>query len=121
MKLETNAFKPRTNELLHHSSLTPAEADQAAHLVQRPSVPVGILGLSLSEIKKKCKNHIEEMISNEQYVGQATSGDVSQLPKEILEIVCKYSDSKREVSSSSYNLALNIANKNVRCLFSETL
>jgi hypothetical protein len=43
MKLHTNTFVPKTGDLLQQSSLTPAEADQASQLVQRPSAPVGIL------------------------------------------------------------------------------
>jgi hypothetical protein len=120
MKIQANAFEASTNELLQHSSLTPPQADQAAHLVQLPSAPVGILGLSLSEMKRKCKNHIEDMISNDQYVEQATSGDMSQLPKQILEIVSKYSAAKKDVSSPTQFPVLRIADTSPRCLFSET-
>jgi len=97
MRVRTNAFLPKTGDLLRQSSLTPAEADQASQLVQRPSAPIGILGLSLAEMRKKCKNHIEDMISNTQYAAQATAGDMSQLPKQVLEIVCEYSAAKKDV------------------------
>jgi hypothetical protein len=101
MRVRTNAFLPKTGDLLRQFSLTPAEADQASQLVQRPSAPVGILGLSLTDLKKKCNNHIEDMISNTQYAAQATAGDMSQLPRQILEIVCEYSAAKKDVSLPS--------------------
>jgi hypothetical protein len=62
------------------------------------SVPVGILGLSVTEMKKKCNKHVEDMISNTKYAEQATSGDVSGLPSQILEIVGKYVAAKKDVS-----------------------
>jgi hypothetical protein len=98
MKLQTNTFTPSTSELLQQSSLTPPEADQASQLVQMASVPVGIMCLSPSDMKRKCKSHVEEMISNPQYAEQATSGDMSQLPKQILEIVCEFAAAKKDVS-----------------------
>jgi hypothetical protein len=101
MRVHTNAFLPNGGDLLRQSSLTPAEADQASQLVQRPSAPVGILGLSLTDMRKKCKNHIEDMISNHQYAEQTTAGDMSQLPRQILEIVCKYSAANKDVSFRS--------------------
>jgi hypothetical protein len=101
MKLRTNLFEAKTGELLQQASLTSAEPDQALQLVQRLSAPVGILGLSLSDMKKKCEKHIEEMIKNPQYAEQATAGDMSQLPKQILEIVCEYSAAKKDVRHPS--------------------
>jgi len=101
MRVNTNLFKPKTSELLQQSSLTPAQPDQASQLVQQYSAPVGILGLSLSEMKKQCNSHIEEMIKNPQYAAQATAGDMSQLPKQILEIVCEYSAARKDVSHFS--------------------
>jgi hypothetical protein len=98
MRLQTNTFAAIGTELLEQSSLTPPKADQAAQLVRMASVPVGILGLSVSEMKKKCDKHIEDMISNAEYAEQATSGDVSGLPNQILEIVCKYVAAKKDVS-----------------------
>jgi hypothetical protein len=66
MRLITNTFVPSTNTLLSQPILASVYADQAAPLVQMPSVPVGILDLSLSEMRRKCKSHIEDMISNPQ-------------------------------------------------------
>ncbi|MCJ1359532.1 MAG: hypothetical protein MMC33_009534 [Icmadophila ericetorum] len=98
MRIHTNTFLPNGHDLLQQSSLTPAEADEDSQLVQRHSVPIGILGLSLTEMRKKCNNHIFDMISNTQYAAQATAGDISQLPKQILEIVCEYSAAKHDAS-----------------------
>jgi hypothetical protein len=66
MKLATNTFTPSTDELLQQSSLMPVDADQATRLVQMPSIPVGIMSLSLRDMKRKRKSHIEDMISNPQ-------------------------------------------------------
>ncbi len=98
IRIQANTFKPKTDELVFQSSLTPPEAHQAAQLVRMHSVPVGILGLSVSELRKKCEIHIEEMISNSKYAEQATSGDPSSLPQQILEIVCAYAAAKKDVS-----------------------
>jgi hypothetical protein len=97
MKIDTNIFKPRTTELLQQASLTPPEADQASQLVRMRSIPVGILGLSVSDMKKKCERHIEHMIAEPKYAEQATSGDPSLLPQQILEIVCEYVAAKKDV------------------------
>ena len=98
MRIRTNIFLPSGQDLLRQSSLTPAEADEDSQLMQRHSVPIGILGLSLTEMRKKCNNHIFDMISNTQYAAQATAGDISQLPRQILEIVCEYSAAKNDAS-----------------------
>jgi hypothetical protein len=119
MRLHTNFFEPKTDELLQQASLTPAEPDQASQLVRLYSAPVGILALSLSDMKKKCQKHIEEMIRNPQYVEQVTSGDVSQLPKQILEIVCAYSNANKDVSHPS-KATIPLLTKAPRYVFSET-
>ena len=89
MTLTANIFKPKTRELLRHASLV-SQPGQDSQLVERYSAPVGILGLSQSEMKKLCTEHINEMIANPGYAAQATAGDDTQLPYEILEIVRKY-------------------------------
>lgn len=94
MRVRTNVFNTKTDELLRQSVLTPTEADQSSQLVQQYSVQLGIWPLALHDVKEMCDTHIEEMISNPKYIEQATAGDVSQLPKEILEIVREYSSAK---------------------------
>jgi hypothetical protein len=98
MRVHTNVFVPKGDHLVRQSSLAPAEANQASQLVQRYSVPVGIRVLSLADMRKTCNNHIEDMISNPQYAEQATAGHMSQLPRQILEIVCEYSAAKKDAS-----------------------
>jgi hypothetical protein len=64
LKLHTNTFHPRTSKLLHQSILTPPKADKAPQLVLMASVPVGILGLCVSDMRRKCKIHVEQMVAN---------------------------------------------------------
>jgi len=97
MRLNTNTFAPSTAELLQQNYLLPAERPLTSQLVRVRSVPIGIMCLSPSDIKRKCKNYIEEMISNPQYADQATAGDMSQLPKQILRIVCAYAAAQKDV------------------------
>jgi len=98
MRLHTNTFAPSTDELVFQFSLTPPMPEQAAQLVRRRSIPVGILGLSLSDMRRKCNKHIEDMISSPQYPEQATAGDASGLPKQILETACEYVAANMDVS-----------------------
>ncbi|KUJ15459.1 uncharacterized protein LY89DRAFT_783598 [Mollisia scopiformis] len=93
MTLTANVFKPKTRELLRHASLV-SQPGQDSQLVERYSAPVGILGLSPPEMKKLCTEHIDEMIANPSYAAQATAGDDTKLPCEILEIVRKYCSKK---------------------------
>lgn len=66
--------------------------------MERYSAPVGILALSQSEMKKLCTEHIDEMVANPSYAAQATAGDCTEIPYEILEIVRKYCAKKDVVS-----------------------
>jgi hypothetical protein len=59
---------------------------------------MGILGLSPSDLKKKCNRHVEEMISSPQYPKKTTADDLSGLLKQILETVCKYISANKDVS-----------------------
>ncbi|CZR58090.1 uncharacterized protein PAC_07980 [Phialocephala subalpina] len=93
LTLSVNIFKPKDRELLRHASLV-SQPGQDSQLVERYSAPVGILGMSQSEMKKLCTEHIDEMIANPRYAAQATVGDDTQLPCEILEIVRKYCSKK---------------------------
>lgn len=102
MVLHANFFIPKTSELLAQSSLTPPEAEQPSQLVLLFSAPVGLLGLSVSELKKKCDKHIENMITNPQYPAQTTAGDPTQLPFRILEIVCQYATRNKDVFPLSH-------------------
>jgi hypothetical protein len=98
IRTHTHTFLLIGHDLLQQSSLILAEVDEDSQLMQRHSVPIGILGLSLTEMRKKCNNHILDIISNTQYAAQATAGDISQLPKQILEIVYEYSAAKNNAS-----------------------
>jgi len=101
MRLRTNFFIPKDTALLRQDSIAPASAAQDSQLVQMDSVPVGILGFSLSEMKKTCRKYIEDMISDEAYAEQCTAGNVSQIPRQILNIVTQYCMGRDDVSTRS--------------------
>jgi hypothetical protein len=94
MKLHANIFQSKTWKLLRQMRLADETGDQMAQLMQRYSPPVGLLGLSVSDLRKKCEKHIGEMIKNPEYAVQTTAGDPTRLPEMILEIVRDYCDAK---------------------------
>ena len=94
LKLHVNIFQSKTWELLRQMRLADETGDQNAQLMQRYSPPVGLLGLSVSDLRKKCERHIGEMVKNPEYAGQTTAGDPTRLPEMILEIVRDYCDAK---------------------------
>jgi hypothetical protein len=94
MKLHANIFHSKTWELLRQMRLTDETGDQNAQLMQRYSPPVGLLGLSVPDLRKKFEKHIVEMVKNPAYARQTTAGDATRLPETILEIVRDYCDAK---------------------------
>ena len=95
--LQANVFQAKTWELLRQMRLADETGDHNSQLMQRYSPPVGLLGLSVPDLRKKCEKHIGEMVKNPAYAGQTTAGDTTRLPEMILEIVRDYCDAK-EVS-----------------------
>ncbi|TVY43304.1 hypothetical protein LOCC1_G005026 [Lachnellula occidentalis] len=91
MRLSANVFKPETLELLSQHRLATEQEEQSSPLVLQFSAPVGLLGLSTSEMKDKCKEHVAEMIANPEYVEQVTAGCNSQIPYSILAAATQFS------------------------------
>jgi hypothetical protein len=94
LKLHVNVFQAKTWELLRQMRLADETGDQHAQLLKRYSPPVGLLGLSVPELRKKCEKHVGEMVKNPAYAAQTTAGDFTRLPEMILEIVRDYCDAK---------------------------
>jgi hypothetical protein len=94
MRLSANVFKPKTWELLSQHRLATEQEEQNSQLVLQISAPVGLLGLSTSEMKDKCKEHVAEMIANPEYVEQVTAGCNSPIPYDILAAAVQFSRSK---------------------------
>ncbi|TVY55292.1 hypothetical protein LCER1_G004398 [Lachnellula cervina] len=94
MRLSANVFKPKTWELLSQHRLAIEQEEQNSPLVLQISAPVGLLGLSTSDLKDKCKEHVAEMIANPEYVEQVTAGCNSQIPYSILAAATQFSKYK---------------------------
>lgn len=96
LKLHTNEFRPKTNELLRQSRLTTGIDNQKSELVERDSVPLGILGLSEPEMKKLLKRHIEDMIASKRYAAQVSAVNSSPIVFKLLQAMHEYA---KKVSS----------------------
>lgn len=94
MRLSANVFKPKSWELLSQHRLATEQEEQNSPLVLQISAPVGLLGLSTSEMKDKCKEHVAEMIANPEYAEQVTAGCNSQIPYSILAAATQFSKCK---------------------------
>ncbi|KAH7409147.1 hypothetical protein BKA64DRAFT_704932 [Cadophora sp. MPI-SDFR-AT-0126] len=90
LRLHTNEFRPKTDELLLQSRLTTGIDNQNSELVERDSVPIGILGLSEPELKKLCRRHIEDMIASPQYAGQVSAVNSSPIAFQLLQAMQTY-------------------------------
>lgn len=96
IKLDTYVFKPKgdwESELLRQYRLTVESEEQKSQLLMQFSVPVGLMGISMSQVKNELRKHVKEMVANPQYPAQTTAGDATQVPRLILEAVWKYSAS----------------------------
>jgi hypothetical protein len=90
IRLSTLVFKPKTTELTTQTRLTTANEGQDSQIVMQDSAPIGLQGISGTELEKNCKRHIDRMVAHPAYPTQSTAGNPNQLPREILEIVKKY-------------------------------
>lgn len=102
MVLRVNDFQSQ-REFLLHPRLTKGEGalppSQPLRLETPYSIPVGIVGLDMDDMRKKCDKHIEEMINNKRYADQVTAGDPNPIPRRILEIALRFrSATGKEVS-----------------------
>jgi hypothetical protein len=97
LKLRTNVFRPKTDELLFQSHLTTGGDNQNSELVEKDSVPIGILGLYEPEVKKLLRRHIDDMIASSQYAGQVSAVNSSPIAFQLLQAMQNYA---KKVSSS---------------------
>jgi len=94
MTLVANVFAPKTWELLSQHRLGTEQQDRHSKLLLQISAPVGLLGLSTSEMKDKCREHVEDMVRNPEYVEQVTAGCHSQIPAQVLAAAVQFYNSK---------------------------
>jgi len=91
MKVCANIFRRKTNALLRQSRLIAGTgSNQNSELEEQDSLPIGILGLSPSSLKKTCSKHIEEMVASPGYARQVSAGDQSPLAFQLLSAIQKY-------------------------------
>ncbi|CZS89813.1 uncharacterized protein RAG0_01067 [Rhynchosporium agropyri] len=91
MVLHANVFQRGTRELLRQSRLMAGtESNVNSNLVVLDSLPIGILGLSQSETRKICSDHIDAMITALSYAEHVCAGDHTSLAFQLLKIMQKY-------------------------------
>lgn len=91
LRLVVNLFRVKTLDLVEQHRLAVNKESQYGGLVLQNSAPIGLMGLSMSDLKDKCKEHIEEMIANPYYVMQVTAGEPTRIPYAILAAAQQYS------------------------------
>ena len=82
------------SELLKQHHLIVETEVPKSMLLCRYSAPVGLMALSVSDVKKLLREHVEHMIANQQYPEQTTAGDMTSIPLFILQEVQKYRAAK---------------------------
>ncbi|KAG9235680.1 hypothetical protein BJ875DRAFT_264020 [Amylocarpus encephaloides] len=91
MRLIVNMFRPETIEILYQDRLaTTTEPHARRGLIQQSSAPIGLLGLSTTKLRDKCREHIVEMIKSLHYAPQVTAGEESRISYTILEAAQRY-------------------------------
>lgn len=96
MRLHIHFFKPRhgwESELLKQHHLTVETEEKKSQFLCRYSAPVGLMALSISDVKKTLREHVEQMVAHPQYPAQTAAGDSTNLPLLILEIIQQYCSS----------------------------
>jgi hypothetical protein len=66
-----------------------------------------LLGFSTSDMKDKCREHVEDMIVNPEYVEQVTAGCHSQIPAKVLAAAVQFSNTK-DVGNPFRNVGLKL-------------
>ncbi|RDW68411.1 hypothetical protein BP5796_09068 [Coleophoma crateriformis] len=89
MRLSTNFFRAESQELLLHHYLG-TNLENKDLLVQQCSAPVGLLGVDVGELKKKCQQYIEDMIGNPLYAEQSCADNSTEVPRRVLEVIQRY-------------------------------
>jgi hypothetical protein len=90
MKVLVNYFQPKGSDLLSVHHITAVTELSSPQLVRHDSAPVGMMALSTSEMKIVCRDHIEKMVQKGEYALETTSGDPTQIPFLVLEVVTNY-------------------------------
>jgi hypothetical protein len=93
MKLESHFLEPKhewESELLKQHHLTVETEEQKSMFLVRYSAPVGLMALSMGDLRKTLREHVEHMVENPRYPVQTTMGDATNVPLLILEEVRQY-------------------------------
>ena len=113
MKVRANIYRQKSNALLRHSRLiTGSGSNQNSELDQQDSLPIGILGLSPSSLKKTCSKHIDQMVATPAYAGQVSAGDRSPLALQLLVAMQKYAKTVSPAPNSHENSDPDEFNRN---------
>jgi hypothetical protein len=90
MELTAHFFNSKTDSLLNHHYATKSDQERMTRVILRPCVPIGIMGVDLDELKKKCRSNIASMICHPGYTRQVTAGSKSGIYRRALEIIHRY-------------------------------
>jgi hypothetical protein len=90
MKLVVNSFAPKTYLLQYHNRLPTSSEKSGPWPINQTSANIGLMGMSTTELKEICREHVEEMVDNPDYALQVTVGDESQIPYTILVAAQEY-------------------------------
>lgn len=90
MKLLVHVFSPKTYLLHYQHRLATSHEQQDKWPINQTSAPIGLMGVSSTDLKEICRDHIEEMVDNPEYAAQVTASDTNQTPYAILEAAQQY-------------------------------
>lgn len=91
MELTAHFFKPKTNTLLFHHYATNSSNERMTRIILRRCAPVGLLGVDIQDLQKKCRSNIASIVSHPDYVRQVTAGGKSGIYRRALQIIHRYS------------------------------
>jgi hypothetical protein len=90
MRLAACIFEPKTNVLLTDHRLISEIEGQQFQVVAHDSLPVGICGLSVVELKRTCNAYLLNMVQTPTFIDEVCGEDHTQIPRRILESVIRY-------------------------------
>jgi len=90
MQLTASIFEPKGSVLLVDHRLVPEIGGQKFQVVSRGSLPVGICGLSVVELKKTCKTYLSNMVQTPTFIEEVCGDDKTHIPRKILRSVTRY-------------------------------
>jgi hypothetical protein len=94
LKLSAFIFEPRGTEILTDHRLVSEVEGKPFQVVSHDCLPVGICGLSTTELKRTCKNYLTDMVEADAFIEEVCGKDGTQIPRKILQSVIRYSASK---------------------------